>query len=149
MFNFKSLNFKSVAFISLGILFSSRAFTLILLDDTMDRDEQKATGVYSLDHNQRAALELWLNKNFVLKTQENTQSPEELSLAENINNGQRLKLSDGSVYEIFPKDISRAAGWITPFPIEIDSSGDPNYPFKIINKNTGNSLKARQVSPPD
>jgi len=138
---------KFITILSLFLLSSQvHAF---LLDDVMSNEEQHRTGVYNLTHNQRAELEAWLNQNFDLRPKPSAREiPKELTLAENINDGHQLKLSDGSLYEIAPADVSRAAGWITPFPIQVVPSGDMNYPFKIINKNTGSSLKAKLISAP-
>lgn len=123
--------------------------TIILLDNTMSKKEQIMTGVSKLNHNQRAALENWLNENFVLKTPEQKVVVPELTLAENIGNGRKIKLSDGSLYEIYPRDVGRAAGWITPFPIVVVPSDDADYPCKLVNKNTGSSLLAHQIPPPN
>ena len=139
---------KRFALFLIVSLLSVRAHAF-LLDDVMSRDEQHRTGVYYLNHNQRAELEAWLNENFELISKPKPrEAPQEITLAENINNGQQLRLSNGAVYQIAPEDVSRAAGWITPFPIQVVPSGDPNYPFKIVNKNTGNSLKAKLISGP-
>ncbi|HSW86958.1 MAG TPA: hypothetical protein VLG49_05605 [Rhabdochlamydiaceae bacterium] len=139
---------SAIAVLSIFLL-SSQAYAY-LLDDVMSKDEQHLTGVYYLTHNQRAELEAWLNQNFDLKPKPSPREipKEELTLAENINNGHQLRLSDGSVYQIAPADVPRASGWITPFPIQIVPSGDMDYPFKIVNKNTGSSLKAKLISAP-
>jgi hypothetical protein len=150
MHHFKALFLSVAAIASICVLSLPAAFAQILLDDVMSDEEQHRTGVFYLNHNQRAELETWLNDNFVLKTQQQPkQAPQELTLAENINNGHQLRLSDGSLYEIAPSDVTRAAGWITPFPIQVVPSGDPNYPFKIVNTNTGNSLKAKLLTAPN
>lgn len=116
----------------------------IILDEVMSRDDQKKTGVANLSKNQKVALEAWLNQNFVLKPKEETSKQQsELSLSINIDDGQKLELSDGSLWEIAPSDVSTSAVWIIPFPVKIASSGDPDYPCLIVNLNSGASVKAR------
>lgn len=124
----------------------------IMLDDVMSPEEQKKTGINHLTAAEKQELEKWLNENFTFKLPEAAAQPDlpkkELYLSENINNGKQLRLSDGSVYEIAPDDLVRTSFWITPFQIKIVPSQDPNYPYQIINTNTGTAVKAKQVSPP-
>ncbi len=120
------------------------AYSLILIDDVMSRDDQKKTGISTLNHNQRQALEQWLNDHVVMKTAENAPIKES-SLALNLNQGKKLQLSDGSVYEINPADTVITQSWLTPFPILIYQSGDPAYPIKLVNKNDGTAVKARKI----
>lgn len=119
----------------------------IILDEVMSRHEQKKTGVANLSRVQKIALEDWLNQNFVLKPKEGTQSQQqsELSLSINIDNGQKLELSDNSLWEIAPSDMPTSSVWITPFPVKITPSGDPDYPCLIVNLNSGVSVKARPI----
>ncbi len=121
----------------------------IILDEVMSRDEQKKTGVATLSRTQKTALEAWLNQNFVLKSKEEAPPPQqsELSLSINIDNGQKIELSDNSLWEIAPSDVPTSAIWITPFPVKIIPSGDPDYPCSIVNLNSGVSVKARPSKP--
>jgi hypothetical protein len=112
----------------------------ILLDQMMSSEEQKQTGVAELTNSQKMALEQWIDAHFVEK-----KSDKSLYLAFNSNNGKTLQLSDGSVYEVAPQDRLKTALWITPFPIRVEASGDPNYPIKLVNENTGENVKAKQV----
>jgi hypothetical protein len=133
------------AFISIALaLIFSPLEAQIILDEVMSRDEQKKTGVANLSRTQKIALEAWLNQKFVLKTKEEATQPE-LSLSINIDHGQKLELSDNSLWEIAPSDVQTSAVWIIPFPVKIASSGDPEYPCLIINLNSGASVKARPV----
>lgn len=116
----------------------------ILLDDVMTRDEQKKTGVYNLTLQQKVALEAWINKTFVLKQPETT-SQKQLSLSINIDNGQKLLLSDNSMWEVSPNDIPTSSVWLSPSPVKIVPSNDPDYPFLIVDINSGISVKARKV----
>jgi hypothetical protein len=131
---------------SLALLMTQLQAQDFILDDVMSRDDQRKTGVSTLTIGQKLALESWLNKNFVLKPKEQTPQPQpELSLSINIDNGQKLRLSDNSLWEIAPNDVQTAAVWITPFPVQIKSSGDPDYPCLLVNLNSGMSVKARPI----
>lgn len=114
----------------------------ILLDEVMTKDEQKKTGVNTLSKNQKIALEAWLNRNFVLKQQPLAPSSQ-LYLSININNGQMLQMTDNSVWEINPGDINTSSVWITPFPVKIEPSSNPQYPYRITNLNSSASVLAR------
>ena len=118
----------------------------IILDEVMTRDDQKKTGVANLSRTQKIALETWLNNTFVLKPKEQAPPPTaQLSLSINIDNGQKLQLSDNSIWEIAPSDVPTAAVWITPFPVKITQSNDPDYPYLLVNINNGISVKARKA----
>lgn len=140
----------SRSFFLLSLAAASLAFThlhakQIMLDDVMTREEQKKTGVYNLSPKEKIELENWLNRTFVLKDQGAPTEQAQLYLSININNGQKLQLSDESIWEIAPADVQTAAVWITPFPVKIVPSNDPNYPSLIVNTNTGISVKARRL----
>jgi hypothetical protein len=132
-------------FAPLALIFSQLQAE-ILLDEVMSKEDQQKTGVKYLKREQKIALEQWLDQNFVLKT--HAKVPEQkLSLSINIDNGQKIRLSDNSLWEIAPNDVSIAAVWITPFPIKIMPSNDQDYPCLLVNADTGVSVKARQISP--
>ena len=138
---------RSLFFLSLvtaTLAFSSLYAKQIMLDDVMTREEQKKTGITKLSLKEKIELENWLNKTFILKAQDNP-TEAQLFLSININNGQKLQLSDESIWEIAPNDIPTAAVWITPFPVKIIPSDDPDYPFLIVNTNTGISVKAKKL----
>lgn len=119
---------------------------IILIDSVMPKDEQIKTGVASLSPTQKIALEHWINNTFTLKTASTTTTTP-LTLSINIDNGKKLELSDNSIWEIAPADISTAAVWITPFTIEITHSNDPNYPYLLTNKLSHASVKAKKIPP--
>lgn len=73
-------------------------------------------------------------------------SDESLYLSLNIEEGKRLELSDGSTYEIAPEDRLYTIYWITPFPIMLGKSDDPDYPVKITNVTTGTSVNGKKIS---
>lgn len=138
---------RSLFFLSLAtatLTFSHLQAKQIMLDEVMTREEQKKTGVVKLSLKEKIELENWLNKTFVLKVQDQAMEAQ-LFLSININNGKKLQLSDESIWEIAPSDIPTSAVWITPFPVKIVPSDDPDYPFLIVNINTGISVKAKKV----
>ncbi|NGX38792.1 MAG: hypothetical protein KR126chlam1_00103 [Chlamydiae bacterium] len=78
------------------------------------------------------------------------QEPEQndqLYLSLNVDSGSRLELSDGSAYEIDPDDWIYTTYWITPFPVELGKSDDPNYPVRITNLTSGTSVNGKEISP--
>jgi hypothetical protein len=111
----------------------------------MTKEEQRKTGVYRLSFAQKVQLESWLNKNFISKIPEPVKGAA-LFLSINIANGRKIQLSDNSIWEIAPSDVSITAVWLTSFPVEINPSNDPEYPYLITNVNTGVSVKARKAA---
>lgn len=139
--------------LALLLLAAAPVSGLFLLDDVMTQEEQQKTGIARLTAEEKQELTLWLNLTFIPKPQQAAASTpskatENLYLSENIDNGKRLRLNDGSLYEISPEDEGLTGFWITPFPIKITESHDPNYPYLIINVNTGTGVKAKQITPP-
>lgn len=119
-------------------------FGQIVLDEVMSPAEQKKTGVATLTYAQKAALEAWLNKNFVLKQKQQVQ-PVHLSLSINIEDGRQIQLSDGSTWDVDPQDYHISKTWLMPIPIEIKPSGNRKYPDYLIDKNTQTKIRARKM----
>lgn len=130
-----------------NLVFSSSHAAGIVLDEVMSKEEQQKAGINKLSVKEKVELEAWLNRTFVLKVQK-VEPTAALSLSININNGKQLELSDGSLWEIAPNDIQTSAVWITPFPVKIVPSNDPDFPFLLVNANSGVSVKAKKVLPP-
>lgn len=148
----RNLSFKYTS-ILLCLLSSSAFAKAIILGEVMTREEQHETGVDTLNAKQKQALQAWLDKNFVLKSdmekEENEKEvPTALYLSQSIDNGTKLILSDDSMYLVSPEDVVYTSFWITPFPLRLEESDDPEYPVRIININNGKSIKARQIKPP-
>lgn len=120
---------------------------LMLLDEIMSKEDQKKTGVIDLKPNQKIALENWLNKNCQCAGQAKNEKPEALFLAINVEGGKKIQLSDGSLWEIDPRDYSVSATWLSPMPIKLAPSYNRNFPTLLVNKNTGVSVKARRAAP--
>lgn len=117
----------------------------IILDQAMTPEDQRKTGMTKLNRKQKLALESWLNENFTSK-ESPSQDQEPLSLSINIDNGQKLQLSDNSIWEVHPQDVDISAVWITPFPLQIEKSTNPTYPFLLKNTRTQMSVRARKSS---
>jgi hypothetical protein len=56
-----------------------------------------------------------------------------LYLSFNFNQGALIELSDGSTWSVSPNDIPKTALWLTPMPIEIEKSSDPDYSYTLNN----------------
>lgn len=112
----------------------------------MTVEEEKETGVYYLTPLQRGALENWIEKHCRLHCANQKESPNKtLSLYTNLDGGRRLELSDGNIYEVSPEDLNISASWVTPFPLKIEMSHDPDYPLLIVNTYTGRSVRVRKL----
>ncbi len=70
-----------------------------------------------------------------------------LYVAQNLEGGSKLQLSDGSLYEINPDDRDLSSSWLLPSNVKVEASNDPNYPYRIINLLTGTSIKAKKIDP--
>lgn len=69
-------------------------------------------------------------------------------ISENIASGARLVLSNGESYDVRPDDIDKASFWITPFPLAIEDSDDPDYPYLIRNLNSNVAVHVRPTPDP-
>jgi hypothetical protein len=128
---------------SILLLAVSPLVAQVKLDQLMSQDDQQKTGVVNLDASQKSALESWIDQNFTPKPKNEKKS---LSLALNLNGGKKLLLSDHSLYEVAPSDVSISSAWLSPIDIQIVPSEDPNYPVRLINTDTGVGVKAKLLS---
>jgi hypothetical protein len=134
-------------FIGLFLLFVILPiYAKIVLDDSMSSEQMEKTGVNQLNYSQKMALQEWINDNFDNKEGRPKKDNEQLFLSLNFAEGEKLELSDGSTYEIDPDDRIYSKYWITPFPIMLGESDNPEYPVKIMNMNTGTSVNGREIS---
>lgn len=135
------------ALLSFSPVFSKQ----LLLDEVMSIEEQKRTGVAYLTPNQKIALEQWVNKNCNCPSTKNVNKEEHqaLYLSINIDNGREIQLNDNSIWEVDPRDYLISEAWLTSFPIKIIPSDDPDFPFLLVNKSTGVSVRVRKgIAPP-
>jgi len=71
---------------------------------------------------------------------------EELTVSEIKPKGKFIILSDGSEWEVSDKSLSISQSWFIPHEMKIEASNDPDYPYKIINKQTGSFVLAKKKS---
>ncbi|MES2274277.1 MAG: hypothetical protein V4487_08825 [Chlamydiota bacterium] len=125
------------------------AFSLLAaeaLDFDMTPDEKKKTGINKLSDKEKASLQNWIDNNYAKRNQPIQKGVVERgTLQENLKSGRYLRLSDGSIWNIHPGDISVTQGWITPVDIIVTQSSDSNYPYKLTNSVTGSSVRAKKV----
>ena len=129
-----------------SFLISSPAFSLILLDQEMTPEEQKKTGISKLTEAEQRHLEQWINENLDKKSKPHSQPfGMDLYVSEVINGGQRIRLSDNTLYELTPEDWVKAQAWIGLTKVQVTHSPNEYYPFTITNPNSGYSVKARLI----
>jgi hypothetical protein len=117
-----------------------------MIDFDMTSDEKRQTGVYKLNDKEKGALQEWIDNNYTKRAQPvKTASKEKGILQENLKNGSQIRLSDGSLWSIHPKDTPITQSWITPVEILVAQSGDPDYPYKLTNTLTGSSVRAKKA----
>lgn len=130
----------------LGVLACPALWAQISLDKEMPTDVQKRTGVWNLTPQQKKALEQWLDQNMTLNPKKTgLNAPRDLYLSLNIEGGKKLQLSDGRIYEVAPEDVASASAWVTPFTLLLKPSRDPDYPVLIVNRDSGTTVRAKQI----
>ena len=127
------------------LLVSASLFAEVSLDTMMSYREMQKTGVDNLSYSQKKALEEWIDQNFEERESRPERKEEQLFLSLNIDNGEKLQLSDGSTYLIDPEDHIYTAYWITPFPVMLGRSDSSEFPVKITNMNTKTSVKGKKI----
>ena len=60
--------------------------------------------------------------------------------------GARLKLEDGSVWEIAPKDQPVTMTWLVAQKIEVSRNPDSRYSFRLTNTTKSLAADARLIS---
>jgi len=125
------------------VLFLFSSSLIASLEEYMSPSDQAKMGINKLNVREREALEKWLEEHCGEKKESKT-----LFLSENIGGGFQIKLTDGSLWEVSPKDRNRSALWITPIQIEVQPNSDPDYPYKLVNVNTKSSLAVRPAATP-
>lgn len=112
----------------------------------MPIDIQKYTGVYYLTDEQKEYLADWLQENMNQPSASSSTSyaQKELYLSENIEGGKFLRLSDNSVWEVDPIDLSRSKIWLFPFPVRLRKNGRQDFPYTLTNMNTGSKVDVRK-----
>lgn len=118
-----------------------------VLDFDMTSQEKKQTGVYKLTSKEKLSLQKWIDAHYEKREEPLAQDVTEKHavLSENLKNGKFIRLSDGTLWEIHPKDTLVAQGWITPVEIMVTQSGDAAYPYKLTNSLSGSSIMAKKA----
>lgn len=119
-----------------------------VLDNEMDAQTKKQTGLSKLSDKEKGNLLSWIDQYYVKRTEPlgaKESIPHKSMLVENLHNGQYIRLADRSTWNIRPEDIPITQGWITPVDILISQSGDANYPYKLTNSLSGSSVLARKT----
>lgn len=129
----------------LFLLLTAPLMADVSLDKMMNYQETKETGVHNLSYSQKRALEQWIDDHFEPKAG-TMEGDQQLYLSLNIDRGAKLEFSDGSTYEIDPEDRLYTAYWITPFPVLLGKSDNPDYPVRITNLKTNTSVNGKKVS---
>lgn len=115
------------------------------LDTHMTPQQEKASGVQKLTPKERKELQKWINQHHYPKpgaTQGKTPT-----ISEVLANGAYVRLSDNTLWYIHPKDRPITQSWITPARVEVAKSGDSQYPFLLINKQTNSKVHASPAHP--
>lgn len=73
-------------------------------------------------------------------------SEENLSISEVYEGGRKIKMSDGSIYDVDKNDSDVSGGWLGG-DVRIECQGNGQYPCKIHNKWTGSTVKAKKYVP--
>lgn len=118
------------------------------LDFDMNSQERKKTGVSKLSDKEKAALQQWIDNNYIKRAHplQTAEMKGRTQISENLLNGRQIRLTDGSLWNIRPKDVPITQSWITPVDILVTQSGDPDFPFKLTNSLTGSSVFAQKSS---
>lgn len=138
------------------------------LDQLMSPSEQKLTGVDRLSDSQRLALEKWLtnwsirllssgpqgitkaksnddNSNDSFYSDEDIQL-RKIKIKQVGSGGSQLILNDDTIWNIFPIDYAEVSNWLPNDKIQVKTSGNSSYPYRIYNLNTGASTIAALAS---
>lgn len=66
-------------------------------------------------------------------------------LNEVINDGEKISLMDGSIWQINPGDMPTVCTWIPTAEIEVSASDDTVFDHTLTNKNIGVSVIAMRL----
>ncbi len=117
-----------------------------MIDFDMTSDEKRQTGIYKLSDKEKSQLQNWIDNHYVKRDQPVNNTPAEKGiLQENLKSGSMIRLSDGSLWSIHPKDTPVTQSWITPVEIFVSPGTDPDYPYKLTNSLTGSSVRAKKA----
>ena len=148
----KNLKIKALG---LFILSSCPLLSFTNLDNQMSLIDKEQTGVVNLSLKQREALGAWIDKHYVPigKQPAAPSSTEEaqassLTIAGNVQGGDIITLSNGTMYAIHPSDTSISSVWVAPSPITIEEGQDEQYPIILKNEATQERVRAKLQNSP-
>lgn len=120
--------------------------TIPPLTEMMSVEDQKKTGIIRLKQHEKAALAAWLYEHCFAKEPHSSGKDDVLKVSINIDDGKKLQLTDDSIWEVDPQDLSVSSTWIGDIDVKIYSSGNRSYPYFIINTKTNHFVRARKIS---
>lgn len=115
-----------------------------LFELNMSDAEKAQTGISRLTIQERAALERWIEDHHTRKTVAQNKKTDPV-LQEVLRGGKFIRLSDGSLWEINPKDTPITQSWINPVEIDVKPADSQEYPYLLINSLTGSSVQAKKI----
>lgn len=131
----------------LYILIAGSLVSQSILDNEMNLQERKKTGVYKLSAKEKTALYAWIEAGYVKReTPLAVAEADQSVLEENLRSGSYIRLSNNTLWNIHPDDVPVTQGWITPVDITVSPNDDPQYPFKLTNTLSGSSVRAKKVT---
>lgn len=138
----KYVLFSIISMIGLVALYPDTSIPSI--NELMSIEDQQRTGVIRLTQKQKMELAKWLVEHQYNAEAASDEIIHALTVALNIAGGKFIELSDNSVWEISPDDLVVSQSWLSPIPVKITPSSNPNYPFIITDLRSGQSVKAKK-----
>ncbi len=68
-----------------------------------------------------------------------------LLTAESLQGGKRLRISDGTTWEVAPRDVKKVMAWELPFSLTLRKSGRRDYPYYLTNEKLGMQVLVRSL----
>ena len=114
------------------------------INDIMSLEDQKTTGVIRLTQEQKKALAEWFVKHGYYEMQAKVNYNHVLTVSINIGSGEKIVLSDNSVWEVAPEDQELASSWLGSNTVEITPSDNKVFPFLMTNVRTRDAIKVKK-----
>jgi len=111
-------------------------------DNAMTGEEKRKTGVYKLTVQEKTALQEWIETQYKSTDSANQILP---TVQEVLFNGQYVRLSNQTLFQIRPEDHAIAQGWLTSAEIILSPSTNPFFPVKLTNKVSGSTIFGRKT----
>jgi len=148
-------------YLLITLIFTLPIFSVeVNLDKIMTPSEQKETGVQNLSPKEKQALQQWLTSWTInlLNTTQTTDQPQQnnspyqsniqtpITVVRVYNGGNKIELSNQSMWTVFPIDIAIASSWLPRDSIEILQGTDLYYPYYLRNTKNSRMIKAQNIS---